>query len=241
MKSTVLNATHLNPNGQRILKMLTEVYPNAAIALSYTTPWELLVAVMLSAQCTDKKVNEVTPTLFRYFPTIETFASANRGALEQRIFPTGFYHMKAIHIQKTAQLILHKHQGTVPKTLADLTALPGVGRKTAHIVLANAYKIASGIPVDTHVSRISQRLRLVDICTISGNDPVWINIRKNRMLDYYRRPNTDQIEAQLCAHIPKSQWNNMSYQIIEHGRAVCMAKKPTCVVCPLAPLCPSKR
>lgn len=241
MKSTIPNATHTNPSGHRILEMLAGLYPNAAIALFFTTPWELLVAVMLSAQCTDKKVNEVTPALFRQFPSIQAYASSDIRTLEQHIFPTGFYRMKACHIQQTARIILHKYHGTVPKTLADLTALPGVGRKTAHIVLANAYGIATGIPVDTHVSRISQRLRLVDVHTIGVGSPVWIT-RKNRpVLDYYRQPDTNRIEEQLCARIPKSQWNKISYQIIEHGRALCKAIGPKCSSCPLAPLCPVAR
>lgn len=241
MKSTTPNATHTNSNGQRILEMLAGLYPNAAIALFYTSPWELLVAVMLSAQCTDKKVNEVTPSLFRQFPTVQSFASANIRTLERQIFPTGFYHMKASHIQQTAEIILNNYHGTVPKTLTDLTALPGVGRKTAHIVLANAYGIATGIPVDTHVSRITQRLRLVDIHTIGAGSPVWITRKNQRALDYYRQPNTDRIEAQLCTRIPISQWNKISYQIIEHGRTLCRAVGPACSSCPLAHLCPASR
>jgi len=241
MKSTVPNATRTNPNGKRVLELLAGLYPDAAIALTFKTPWELLVAVMLSAQCTDKKVNEVTPGLFHQFPTMNAFASADKRTLEKLIFPTGFYHMKAAHIQQTARIIAQTHNGAVPKTLAALTALPGVGRKTAHIVLANAYGIASGIPVDTHVARISQRLRLVDIRTIGGNAPIWITGKNHPVLDYYRHPDTNRIETQLCTRIPKSQWNKISYQIIEHGRALCKALRPGCSSCSLAPLCPAAR
>lgn len=241
MKSTPPNATRTNPNGQRILELLAQLYPDAAIALAFKTPWELLVSIMLSAQCTDKKVNEVTPGLFRQFPAVDAFASADIRSLEEKIFPTGFYHMKAAHIQQAARIIIQTHNGAVPKTLAALTALPGVGRKTAHIVLANAYGIASGIPVDTHVARISQRLRLVDINTIGGNVPLWITRENHRILDYYRHPDTNRIEVQLCTRIPKSQWNTISYQIIEHGRSLCKALRPGCSSCPLAPLCPAAR
>ncbi len=197
--------------------MLQQAYPKAHIALTFHNPWELLVAVILSAQCTDKRVNIVTKTLFRKYKTIEEYTHANIKEFEGDIRSTGFYHNKAKHIIESAKRIQEKFQGEVPKTMEELLTLPGVARKTANVVLTNAYNVIAGIAVDTHVIRLSERLRLVSKNTY-GN-PV-------------------KIEQELMKIIPKSEWRNITYLLIDHGRAVCNAKKPRCRICPLNKLCP---
>jgi len=202
----------------RILKLdtaLKKLFPNAGIELSFGNPWELLVAVQLSAQCTDKMVNKVTATLFKKYRTPRDFASANLEEFEQEIKPTGFYHNKARNIINAANMVVDDFGGKVPKTMAELVTLPGVARKTANIVLFNAYGIIDGIAVDTHVRRLSNRLGLSN-----NNDP-------------------EKIEQELMKLVPKAEWGHFSYLLIEHGRAICVARKPLCAQCVLNDICPS--
>lgn len=206
---------------QEIIARLRAEYPGARIVLTYGNEWELLVAVILSAQCTDKKVNEVTARLFKKYRTIEDYASADPRELEADIRPTGFFRNKAKHIIDAARKILAEYEGKVPASMAELLTLPGVARKTANIVLGNAYPEAyatdpdAGIAVDTHVSRLSRRLGLV------------------------HSDNAEKIEQELMALVPRSDWFQFTYLLIEHGRAVCTAKNPRCQDCVLANLCPS--
>lgn len=201
-----------------VLQLLKTTYPQAHIMLQYKTPWELLVAVILSAQCTDIMVNKVTPVLFANYPTIEDVARANQEKLEQDVTSTGFYRNKAKHIIAAAQLILKKFKGTVPNTMEELILIPGVARKTANVVLCNAYQINEGIAVDTHVLRLSERLKMVS--PHAYTNPV-------------------KTEQELMNSIPKSEWGNVTYRLIDHGRAVCKARNPKCEICVLSKVCPS--
>ena len=210
-----MNAT---PKIQQVLDILKKIYPNACIMLSYTNPWELLVAVILSAQCTDIRVNIVTKTLFAKYKTLTDYVEANIKEFEQDIRSTGFYHNKAKHIIGAAKLIQKKFHGKVPRTMKDLVTLPGVARKTANVVLWSAYHINEGIAVDTHVIRLSERLQLVS--KKAYGNPV-------------------KIEQELMRIVPPSEWGNITYRLIDHGRAVCTAKKPRCGMCPLQKICPS--
>lgn len=198
-----------------ILRTLKKTYPNATIALSFETPIQLLVAVMLSAQCTDKKVNEVTTSLFKKYRTVKDFARANQKILESEIHSTGFYKTKARHIIAAAQKIEKDFGGELPHTMPEMITLPGIARKSANIVLGNIYGVIDGIAVDTHVSRIAQRLGLSQTV------------------------NTEKIEQDLMQLVPKKEWLRATYYIIEHGRALCTAKKRMCEVCPLNKICPS--
>jgi len=203
---------------EAIWKILKTQYPNAHIMLSFSTPWELLVAVILSAQCTDKQVNIVTKTLFSKYKTLTDYTNANIKEFEQDIRSTGFYHNKAKHIITAAQRIQEKFDGAVPHTMDEILTLPGVARKTANVVLSNAYNVIAGIAVDTHVMRLSERLQLVS--QRAYGNPV-------------------KIEQELMDIIPKSEWGNITYRLIDHGRAICNAKKPRCGICPLQKICPS--
>jgi len=196
-----------------ILKTLDEMYPDATCALIHRTPWELLVATILSAQCTDKRVNEVTPGLFKKYPTPKDFAAVRPEVLANDIRSTGFYNNKAKSIVGAAKKIVNEFGGEVPRTLEELITVPGAARKTANVVLGTAYKIASGIVVDTHVQRISRRLDLT-----KQTDPV-------------------KIERDLVKIIPRDRWILFSHQIILHGRALCVARKPKCGECKLNPVC----
>jgi endonuclease-3 len=202
-------------NSDEIIRRLAKAYPDAKIALKFSNPMELLVATMLSAQCTDEVVNKITVPLFKKYPDVKDYASANIEEFEQDIRSAGFYHNKAKNIIASAQLIIEKYRGNVPSNMADLIALPGVARKTANIVLYNAFGIIDGIAVDTHVSRLSQRLGLS-----KNTDPV-------------------KIEKDLMQIIPHKIWGSFSYLLIEHGRAVCIARKPKCKDCILNDICPS--
>jgi endonuclease-3 len=199
----------------RIMELLEREYPDAKIALHFTTPLELLVATMLSAQCTDRKVNEVTNTLFRKYRTAEDFTRANIRTFEREIRPTGFYHNKARNIKKTAQALVKQFGGQVPKTMEELLTLPGVARKTANIVLSNGFGIIEGIAVDTHVGRLAQQLAL------SRN----------------RDPN--KIEQDLMKLVPREQWPKFTDLLIFHGRRICTAKNPMCDKCAINKYCPS--
>ncbi len=196
-----------------ILRGLDEMYPNAACALHHHNPWELLVATILSAQCTDKRVNQVTPGLFAKYPTPHDFAAVRPEVLAQDIRSTGFFNNKAKSIVGAAKRITSDFAGQVPKTIEEMLTIPGAARKTANVVLGTAYGIASGVVVDTHVQRIARRLDLT-----RHTDPV-------------------KIERDLMKIIPQSKWILFSHQIILHGRALCVARNPKCAECRLNTVC----
>jgi endonuclease III len=199
-----------------ILRTLDKMYPDATCALVHNSPWELLVATILSAQCTDKRVNMVTPGLFLKYPTPQDFAAVRPEVLVNDIRSTGFFNNKAKSIAGAAQRVVREFGGNVPKTMEEMLTIPGAARKTANVVLGTAYGIASGIVVDTHVSRIAHRLDLT-----KETDPV-------------------KIEQDLVKIIPQERWIRFSHQIILHGRALCMARSPECDRCDLNPLCYAK-
>lgn len=198
-----------------ILAGLDHLYPNVTCALHHENAWQLLVATILSAQCTDERVNKVTPALFAAYPTPQAMAAAPREQIEEAVRSTGFYRNKARHIQEASHLLAVEYDGEVPAEMAALTRLPGVARKTANVVLGVAYHIAAGVVVDTHVKRLSQRLGLT-----THNDP-------------------DKIEQDLMALLPRTDWIDMAHLLIFHGRRVCDARKPDCANCPLNDLCPA--
>jgi endonuclease-3 len=200
---------------EEILVILKNLYPHATCSLNYQTPVQLLVATILSAQCTDERVNKVTPTLFQKFPDAPSLAVAERTELESLIRSTGFYRNKAKNIQGACQMIVKDFNGQVPKQMEQLLKLPGVARKTANVVLAHGYGIIEGVTVDTHVKRLSNRLELT-----KHTDPV-------------------RIEQDLMDLLPQPDWENWSIRLIYHGRAICKARKPDCDACQLAHLCPS--
>ena len=199
----------------RIRKILRERYPEVKTPLTYKTSFQLLVATILSAQCTDQQVNRVSDELFKHLKTPADFAAAPLEKIEHLIRPTGFFHNKAKHIKNCSRAILADHKGTVPDTLQELTRLPGVGRKTANVILGAVFGVP-GLVVDTHVGRIAQRLGLTD-----NKDPV-------------------KIEFDLMKIIPKRDWSDFSLRIIFFGREICTARKPKCPTCPLNQLCPWK-
>lgn len=231
----------------RIIDLLKISYPNATIALRFSNPWELLVSVILSAQCTDIMVNKVTEKLFAKYKTLDDYVHADRSEFEQDIKSTGFYHAKANNILKTAKLVREKFDGVVPKTMAELLTLSGVARKTANVVLGNAYGVVEGIAVDTHVLRLSQRLRLVDLGKIGGKKALFIPQSSASgsalvpRIDYKKDADPVKIEQQLMKVVPKNDWYALTYKIINHGRAVCKAQNPDCGHCVLNKLCPSSR
>ena len=201
---------------EEILRRLEAAYPEVrGTALRWKTPLDLLVATILSAQTTDARVNEVTEALFRRYRTVEDYAEAPRGELEEAVRSLGFYRQKARFIQEACRVIVEEHGGEVPRSMEGLTKLRGVARKTANIVLQNAYGIVEGIAVDTHVMRLSKRLGLTE--------------------ERYR----DKIERDLMESLPREKWFMFSNLLIEHGRRVCDAKKPDCAGCVLKDLCPS--
>jgi len=199
-----------------ILKGLDEAYPDAVCALDHRSAWELLVATILSAQCTDVRVNMVTPELFRRFPSPAAMAKAILPELEELIRTTGFFRNKAKSIQGAARKIMADFNGQVPQTLAELITIPGVARKTANVVLGVCFGKAEGVVVDTHVFRIARRLELA-----KGDTP-------------------EKVEQELMQVLPRERWISFSHQIIQHGRKVCDARKPKCNECNLEPLCRSK-
>ena len=200
----------------KILEGLDQLYPNVTCALHHRNAWELLVATILSAQCTDKRVNEVTPGLFEKYPTIEDFAHVNVDELAQDIRSTGFFNNKAKSITGAAKKILSDFNGQVPQTIEELLTVPGAARKTANVVLGTAFNVTSGVVVDTHVFRLSQRLDLS-----KSNTP-------------------EKIEQDLMKIIPRERWILFSHQLIHHGRTLCIARKPRCVDCLLDPVCYAK-
>lgn len=197
------------------LKQLEKVHSDAKIALNYSSPLELLIATMLSAQCTDRRVNIVTKDLFKRYRTAKDYANTDLKTLEEEIKSTGFYHNKAKNIKNCCQMLVEKFKGQVPKTMEELLQLPGVARKTANIVLANAYRVVEGIAVDTHVRRVSKRLGLTD------------------------NENPDKIETDLMQIVPKKSWARITDLLIFHGRRICTAKHPNCAGCVLNDFCPS--
>jgi endonuclease-3 len=208
-------ATKKQERANDIVVRLKQMYPKAKCALDFSNAFELLIATILSAQSTDVRVNIVTKSLFRKYPNPQSFASANQVEMERDVKQTGFFRNKAKAVIAASKAIVERHGGEVPRTMDELTALPGVGRKTANVVLSNAYKIAVGIVVDTHVTRVSARLGLT-----ASDDAV-------------------KIEQDLIKLIPQKEWTNFSHRIIAHGRTICIARKPNCAQCALNELCPS--
>jgi len=199
----------------KILELLEKEYADAKIALNYTNPLELLVATMLSAQCTDERVNMVTKNLFKKYTKAEDYANADLKELEQDIKSTGFSRNKARNLKKCCQLLVDKYNSQVPRTMEELLELPGVARKTANIVLTNAFGVVEGIAVDTHVRRLAQRLGLSE------------------------NSDQDKIEKDLMNMVPKEKWARITDLLIFHGRRVCTAKRPNCPACVLNKICPS--
>ena len=206
----------LRARALRIIARLKTLFPDADCSLMYQNPLQLLIATILSAQCTDERVNKVTPGLFGRFPTAADYAKAPLAAIEEAVRSTGFYRNKAKAIQSCCQALVEQHGGAVPASMAALTALKGVGRKTANVVLGNAFGMAEGVVVDTHVRRISNRLGLT-----RQQDPV-------------------KIEQDLVVRVPREDWTLFSHLLIRHGRATCTARSPRCEACDLDVVCPSR-
>ncbi len=198
-----------------VLVRLNRLYPDATCSLNYSTPVQLLIATILSAQCTDERVNKVTPALFARFPDAKSMAEADIAQIEDLVRTTGFFRNKAKNIQGACRMIVNDFNSQVPQRMDDLLKLPGVARKTANVVLAHAFGINAGVTVDTHVSRLSHRLGFT-----KHEDPI-------------------RIERDLMKLLPQHDWENWSIRLIYHGRAVCKARKPACEACELAPLCPT--
>ena len=201
----------------RILDLLETAYPDAHCALEHADPYQLLVATILSAQCTDVRVNLVTPALFARFPDPRALAGASQGEVEDLIRSTGFFRNKAANLLAMAAALVERHGGRVPDTMDELRALPGVGRKTANVVLGNAFGRNDGVTVDTHVGRIARLLRLT-----SATDP-------------------EKVEQDLMRLFPRPTWTLLSHLLISHGRAVCIARRPRCDACPVMALCPGAK
>jgi endonuclease III len=198
---------------EQILGILDELYPDVTCALHHSSPWELLVATILSAQCTDERVNMVTPGLFRKYPTIQDFAAVKPEVLAADIRSTGFFNNKAKSVVGAAQTILRDFGGEIPRNIEALLTVPGAARKTANVVLGTAFGIASGVVVDTHVGRITKRL------------------------DLTKQDNPVKVERDLVAQLPRERWISFSHQLIHFGRQICAARKPKCGECPMASLC----
>jgi endonuclease-3 len=201
----------------KIIRILRREYPGSRTALGFESPLQILVATILAAQCTDERVNQITPALFRKYPTAAAFAAADRAELEAEIRPTGFFRNKAKNIIGAARKIAEEFGDQVPSNMADLITLPGVARKTANIVLSSGYGIAEGIAVDTHVKRLSGRLGLS------------------------RQGDPEKIEKDLLRLVPKKDWLDFNYMLVNHGRKTCQARKPRCPDCALRYLCPSAK
>lgn len=198
----------------KIAKALARAYPDAVCALEHTEPFQLLVATILSAQCTDERVNMVTPALFRKYPTAEKLARSSQTDVERLVKSTGFFRAKAKNLRGMAARVVDEFGGDLPRTVAELTTLPGVGRKTANVLLGTAFGIASGVVVDTHVKRITHLLGLT------------------------RHTDPEKVERDLMALLPEKEWVNFSHRLIHHGRRICIARRPKCPECPLLKLCP---
>lgn len=215
MADPLTRESPIEDRSPQIVKLLTKAYPGAKVALNFSTPLEMLVATILSAQCTDEKVNEVTATLFRKYRSAEDYLRVPEDELRRDIKPTGFFNQKAASIRAACQRIVEAYGGEVPDTMEELVTLRGVARKTANIVLGNAFGKVEGIAVDTHVKRLANRLGFSE-----QSDP-------------------DKIEQDLMRHVPKRRWFGFTYVLIDHGRAVCVARRPRCEECPVSNLCPS--
>jgi len=202
-------------DAQVVVDMLRKEYGGSETALFFETPHQMLVATILSAQCTDERVNKVTPGLFKKYKSVEEFASAKQEELEQNIRSTGFFRNKARNIIGASRKILEDYGRKVPRTMEEMLTLPGVARKTANVVLHNAYRIVEGIVVDTHVGRLSRRL------------------------GWSKEKNAEKVEKDLMKIIPRDDWGNIAYWLIDHGRAVCKSQKPVCGECFLKEVCPS--
>ena len=206
--------TALVRRARRINRILAETYPEAHCELDFRDPFQLLVATILSAQCTDARVNQVTPRLFATYPTPAALAAADRQALEAMIAPTGFFRNKATSLLGMSARLVEAYGGEVPGRLVDLVTLPGVGRKTANVVLGNAFGVP-GITVDTHFGRLSRRF------------------------GWTRQEEPDKVEAEVGALFPRSEWTTLSHRLIWHGRRICHSRTPACGACPVSHLCPS--
>jgi endonuclease-3 len=202
------------PQAVKIAKALARAYPDAVCALEHTDPFQLLVATILSAQCTDERVNMVTPVLFRKYPTAEKLSQSTQAGVEKIVKSTGFFRAKAKNIRAMSSKLIEEFDGELPRTVEELTTLPGVGRKTANVVLGTSFGIATGVVVDTHVKRIAKLLGLT-----SHTDP-------------------EKVERDLMEILPKSEWVNFAHRLIHHGRRICIARRPKCTECPLLKLCP---
>lgn len=201
-------------HAQKVIRILKKTYPVAECALDHESPFQLLVATILSAQCTDERVNSVTPELFRKFPTPQKLAAATQDQVEKVIKTLGFFRAKAKNLRAMAQTLVDEFDGELPQTLDELTSLAGVGRKTANVVLGTCFDIPSGVVVDTHVKRISNLLGLTE------------------------SDNPEIIERDLIAILPKKEWIQFSHRMIHHGRQICIARRPKCADCPLLKICP---
>lgn len=213
---------NLKTHAAEIIRILKKKYPDSKIALDYGSLFQLVVAVILSAQCTDVRVNMVTPALFKRFPRVEDFAECDVKELEKLIYSTGFYKNKAKNIKGAAQKIMKDFGGKVPGTMEELLSLPGVARKTANVVLSSGFGRNEGIVVDTHVARI---------CGLLGLVPKKMSDAKSAV----------KIEKILVGLVPKKDWGIFSFLIINHGRAICIARRPKCEICPLNKICPSAK
>ncbi len=201
----------------KIIEILCQTYPNSRSALKFKTPLQILVATILAAQCTDERVNKITPFLFNKYKTVLGFAKAKQSVLEKEIYSTGFYRHKAKNIIAAAKKIVTEFSGKVPDNMHELISLPGVARKTANIVLSSVFKKAQGIAVDTHVRRLSQRL------------------------GFSKQDNPEKIEQDLMNMVPKKYWLIFNYLLVDHGRAICQARRPECPACAIKQFCPSAK
>ncbi len=215
--STLDRSSPIERRAPVVIRRLEKAYPDAHVALRFSNPLECLVATILSAQCTDEKVNEVTATLFRKYRSAADYLAVPEQELKADIRPTGFFNQKAASLRAASERIVTVYGGDVPDTMHDLMTLRGVARKTANIVLGNAFGTVEGIAVDTHVRRVSNRL------------------------GFSEHADADKIERDLMAIVPRKRWFDFSYVLIDHGRAICRAKKPLCVNCPVEDLCPSSQ
>jgi len=212
----------LKTHAKEILSILKKTYPHSKIALNFGDTFQLLVAVILSAQCTDVRVNKITPELFKKYPTVKSFANSTTEQLEQKIYSTGFYKNKAKNIQGAAQKIIQDFNGKVPDNMEDLLKLPGVARKTANVILSAAYGKNEGIVVDTHVARISG---LLGLCSMKDS----------------KAKKAVKIEKELMTLIPRADWGKFSFMVVDHGRKICIARRPKCKECSLNKICPSAK
>jgi endonuclease III len=216
-RKTITREDPVEVRAPHVIERLEAAYPDAKVALRFTNPLECLVATILSAQCTDEKVNEVTATLFQKYRSPEDYLRVPEDALKADIKPTGFFNQKATSIRAACQRIVDVYDGKVPDTMEDLITLRGVARKTANIVMGNAYGNVQGVAVDTHVKRVSNRLRFSD------------------------QVDADKIEQDLMRLLPEEKWFPFTYVLIDHGRAICVARKPRCTICPVEELCPASQ